>query len=75
MIKNKIYRYLGRNGMVTTPVLLEGVTPINMFRLIAESGKLLTNGKVSVAQIDVFEDEIENWTEIDAEVIGLDRPN
>lgn len=67
MIKNKIYRYLGRNGMVTTPVLLEGVTPINMFRLIAESGKLLTNGKVSVAQIDVFEDEIENWTEIDAE--------
>lgn len=64
MIKNKIYRYLGRNGIITTPILLEGASPIIMYRLIAGEGMLLTNGTIFVSQIDIFEDEIENWTEV-----------
>ena len=64
MVKNKIYRYLGRNGMITTPVLLEGVTPIIMYRLIANSNKILTNGIIQTTQVDVFEDELNDWYEI-----------
>lgn len=64
MTQNKIYRYLGRNGMVTTPVLLEGVTPIIMYRLIADKDMILTNGKLQAHQIDVFEDELNDWYEI-----------
>ena len=67
MIKNKIYRYLGRNGMVTTPILLEGTTPIIMYRLIADEGMILSNGKTHVRMIDVFDDEVENWFEIPEE--------
>ena len=67
MVKNKIYRYLGRNGIITTPVLIEGTTPITMYRLIADEDKVLSNGKTHVRMIDVFDDEIENWFEIPAE--------
>lgn len=67
MIKNNIYRYLGRNGIITTPIILEGVTSIPMYRLIADNGKKLTNGLIQVSQIDVFEDELDNWYEISIE--------
>jgi hypothetical protein len=67
MIKNKIYRYLGRNGMITTPVLLEGVTPIIMYRLIADNNKILTNGTIKTTQVDVFEDELNDWHEINSD--------
>lgn len=67
MTKNKVYRYLGRNGIVTTPVLIEGTTPIIMYRLIADADMVLSNGKIHVNMIDVFDDEINNWFEIPAE--------
>lgn len=67
MIRNKVYRYLGRNGIITTPVLIEGTTPITMYRLIADDGMVLFNGKTRVRMIDVFDDEIDNWFEIPAE--------
>ena len=64
MVKNKIYRYLGRNGTITTPILIEGATPIIMYRLISDKDMILTNGHIFVKQIDVFSDEIENWIEV-----------
>lgn len=67
MTKNKIYRYLGRNGILTTPILIEGTAPITMYRLIADAGMVLSNGKTHVNMIDVFDDEIEDWFEIPAE--------
>lgn len=67
MTKNKIYRYLGRNGILTTPILIEGATPIVMYRLIADADMVLSNGKTHVNMIDVFDDEVEDWFEIPAE--------
>jgi hypothetical protein len=64
MTKNKIYRYLGRNGIITTPILLEGATHIIMYRLIADEGMILSNGQMKTRQMDVFADELENWFEI-----------
>jgi hypothetical protein len=65
MTKTKMYRYLGRNGIITSPVLLDKVEPIVMYELIAGEGKVLTNGEKSLKSTLVFEDEMKDWTEID----------
>lgn len=64
MISEKMYRYLGRNGTITTPIQLEDLPPIAMRRLKAESGKVLTNGYKRVKEVIVFEDEVSEWTEV-----------
>lgn len=67
MVTEKMYRYLGRNGTITTPIKLEIVDPIPMICLKASQGKILTNGISKTYSIIIFEDEIDNWTEIDDE--------
>lgn len=65
MTKTKMYRYLGRNGIITSPVLLDKVEPIVMYELRAVTGKILTNGEKSLKSTLIFEDELKDWTEID----------
>lgn len=67
MIKEKMYRYLGRNGTITSVIKLENIEPIPMIRLKAEQGKILTNGIDKTIAITVFEDEVNDWTEIEDE--------
>ena len=54
MQKINRYRYLGKNGIVTTSVLLDGNKPIYMYRLIADPGKILTNGEKYANQVEVW---------------------
>ena len=65
MITSKMYRYLGRNGIITSPILLENMEPIPMLNLRASSGKILTNGQEFVQSVTIFANELELWTEID----------
>ena len=65
MVLKKMYRYLGRNGTITTDIKLEEIAPIPMVQLKAEIGKILTNGTKKTYAITVFEDEIDSWKEID----------
>ena len=65
MIKTKMYRYLGRNGIITSPVLLDKVEPIVMYELHAGVNKMLTNGEKTLKSTLVFEDELKDWIEID----------
>ena len=65
MEKTKIYKYLGRNGSITTSIFLENIAPIPMFQLKASEGKILTNGVRTAFLVSVFEDELEDWKEID----------
>lgn len=67
MKKIKLYRYIGVNGIITSPVLLEGISHVKMYRLSATPGKALTDGEQVVKSIDVFEEDIEKWTETEAE--------
>lgn len=60
-----MYRYLGRNGIITSPILLEKVEPIAMLVLKASPGKLLTNGEVKVKEKMIFAEELKDWSEID----------
>ena len=36
MTKNKMYRYLGRNGILTTKILLDGINHIDVLELVAD---------------------------------------
>jgi hypothetical protein len=45
MKKTKLYRYIGRNGIITSPVLLDGISYLQMYRLSAKAGYALTDGE------------------------------
>lgn len=64
MTKQNIYTYLGVNGIITSPVYLEGIYSIKKVQLMADTGKILTNGQTKISSITVPEDEVSNWTEI-----------
>ena len=64
MTKQVIYKYLGTNGVIESPVHLENIYSIKTVRLIADVGKILTDGNVKVYTTRVPEEEVENWKEI-----------
>lgn len=64
MTKIKKYKYLGRNGVLVTRILIDGVKNIPMFTLNADQGKILTNGEITTYSITVEEDEVKLWREI-----------
>lgn len=64
MKKVKAYRYIGRNGIITSRILLEDIKNIPMMELIADEGKVLTNGQSKAHAITVELDEVDNWEEI-----------
>lgn len=64
MTKRKMYKYLGRNGILTTRIQLDGINFIPMVELIAGEGKVLTNGEKKVKTIVIEEEEISQWREI-----------
>lgn len=65
MRKQKMYKYIGYNGTVTTHVLLDGVNHQVVYELKADDGKYLTNGKRKMRVVIADEDSINNWIEIE----------
>ena len=73
MVKKKLYRYLGKNGIITSLVELIDVDYIAMYRLEASPGYILTNGEKTAYSVDIFAEELSDWYEIKSptpEVIG-----
>ena len=64
MTKKKMYRYLGRNGILTTRILIDGVNYIPMVEIIADPGMILTDGETTTYSIIVEESEAPKWREI-----------
>lgn len=65
MTKRKMYKYLGRNGILTTRIQLDGINFIPMTELIAAEGKILTDGEKIIESVIIEDTEISNWREID----------
>ena len=66
MIKKNLYRYIGRNGIITSLVYLEDAKFYPMFRLIADDNKILENKEgVRVKSVDIFAEDLENWHEVE----------
>lgn len=64
MKKIKLYRYLGRNGILDTKVLLDGINHIDIVVLQADSGKVLTNGELFRHSVTIEATEINDWKEV-----------
>lgn len=64
MTRQVLYRYLGTNGVIDTPVHLEDVYYIRVILLQADDGKILTDGSRRVHSVRVPEEEVDRWREI-----------
>lgn len=64
MRKDKKYRYLGRNGILDTKVLLDGIDHIDIVILYADEGKILTNGERYQYSVTVEASEVNQWKEV-----------
>lgn len=64
MTKTKLYRYLGRNGILTTRILLDDIKHIPMVELKASEGMILTNGTTKTYVVVVEESAVDSWKEI-----------
>ncbi len=59
MKKTTSYRYLGVNGVIDSPILLEGIYSIKTIILTADEGcSLTTDGKTFVKMVRVPESEV-----------------
>ena len=66
MRKTLYYTYLGVNGTITSPVLLEGIYAVKKYQLNASDGKVLTkDDKNYVDSIMIPESDLELWKEVD----------
>ena len=65
MVKKNLYRYIGRNGIITSLVHLEDAHFYPMYRLIADTDKILTDGNVYIKSVDIFVEDVAKWTEIE----------
>lgn len=64
MTKETMYRYLGRNGIITSLVHLDGINYIPMLRLHADKNKLLTNGEKECKVVVIYAEDLPLWSEI-----------
>lgn len=68
MTKIPMYKYIGYNGVVTTPILLDGVNHLKMIELIADNGCYLTNGEKKTRRITILAEDVDKWTEIKGDI-------
>lgn len=66
MTKYDLYRYLGVNGVIESPVYIDGIYSIKLCKMVAASGHLLTDGNERVQTITVPASEIDKWVEVEA---------
>ena len=62
----KSYRYIGLNGTLITPILLPDIKNYPYLNIIADEGKILTDGFEYRTNVTIPEEEKQKWTEIDA---------
>ena len=66
MTKVEIYRYVGSNGVIDSPIKLPMDYTLR-YRLIADEGKELVSGDTVATVIDVDVDDVDKWVEQDAQ--------
>ena len=66
MKKIPLYRYMGLNGILDTPILLEDIPYTLRYRLIADDGYyLFTSTTAKKALIaEAYEDNVDEWKEV-----------
>ena len=65
MVKIKQYLYLGENGTMISPILIPNAAAQIQYVLMADEGKILTNGERTAIKVTVPESQVEKWQEIE----------
>ena len=73
MKKQVIYKYLGTNGVIETPVHLEDIYYTRLIELTADEGYILTDGNRKCYSVRVPEDNVEFWTEVIDDQVDQDK--
>lgn len=68
MTTRKLYKYIGRNGSITSPVLLEEIKHIPLIELTASPGFVLKNESVTKKKVIVHVDDVDLWAEVTADI-------
>lgn len=68
-----MYKYRSDSGIVITPINLGIGEPIITYRLVADANKMLTNGEKRQHVVEITEEEIVNWTEVDKTEEEIER--
>lgn len=63
MTKQVLYKYLGTNGVIESPVHLEDIYYVRINILTADKGKYLSNGKERKTIVRCSDEEVESWQE------------
>ena len=66
----KLYKYNRADGGVTVSPIKPDTEYTEMYRLVADEGKVLVNGEVTATCTDVTSDE--GWSEIDEPIENTD---
>ncbi len=64
MTKQVLYKYLGTNGVIESPVHLEDIYYVRVNVLKADQGKLLSNGTITKKVVRCSDDEVADWVEV-----------
>lgn len=64
MTKTILYQYLGTNGTILSPIHLEDTYYVRKVRLVADEGRLLTNGTIFRKSATIAEEDLEMWKEV-----------
>ena len=73
MTKQNIYKYFGRNGVIVSLVFLDYANRMDMYQLVADEGKILTNGERKVHNIIINKDDLKLWSEIPLEEADINK--
>lgn len=71
MVVTKYYRYIGENGIMITPIRIPGATYVEVLRLQADKGKLITDGTIQILCQDIDPADLDKWSEVEVEDDGL----
>lgn len=73
MTKQNIYKYFGRNGIIVSLVFLDYANRMDMYQLVANEGKILTNGERKVHNIIINKEDLKLWSEIPLEEADINK--
>jgi len=69
MTKRLMYRYLGANGVLDTPIRIPEAHCVRMMELVADSRHILVNDKRKEYRVLVPEDEAHLWKEVPLDAV------
>ena len=64
MTTRVLYKYLGTNGVIESPVHLEDIYYVRINVLTAAADKMLTNGQEFKKTVRCSDEEVELWSEV-----------